>query len=42
MNANEFDGFANGIRRMLKNRTRPLDLDWEFKRDSLRSFLLSG
>ena len=42
MAANEFDDFANGIRRMLKIRTRPLDPDWAIKRDNLRSFLLPG
>jgi hypothetical protein len=42
IDADEFDGFANGVRRMLKIRTRPLDPDWASKRGELRRFLLHG
>ena len=42
MDADEFDGFANGLRKMLGIRTRPLEPDWPFKRDELRRFLLHG
>ena len=42
MDGGEFDKFANGLRRMLGIRTRPRDLDWIYKRDELRRFLLSG
>ena len=40
MDAQEFDAFANGLRRMLGIRTRPLDANWAARRDELRRFLL--
>ena len=42
MDAAEFDGFANGLRLMLKIRTRPRDPSWTAKRDELHRFLLHG
>lgn len=41
MNADEFDAFAQGLRRMLGVRSRKPDLGWVYKRDELRSRLLA-
>ncbi|MBQ3301100.1 MAG: hypothetical protein IJH04_02900 [Eggerthellaceae bacterium] len=42
MNADEFDSFAQGLRRMLGVRSRPLDSDWVERRDRLRAFLFAA
>ena len=36
MDAEEFDSFAQGLRRMLGIRTRPFDHAWRYRRDELR------
>ena len=41
MHADEFDAFAQGLRRMLGIRSRRADLEWVFRRDELRRRLLS-
>ena len=41
MSIEGFDAFAQGLRRMLHIRTRPLDAEWEYKRDQLRHRLLA-
>lgn len=40
MDAREFDGFAQGLRRMLGVRTRPTEAGWAGRRDELRRSLL--
>jgi len=41
MNASEFDTFAQGLRKMLGIRSRKADSEWAYRRDQLRSRLLS-
>ena len=42
MNTEEFDAFAQGLRRLLGVQARGYDLRWAFKRDELRRRLLEG
>ena len=42
INADEFDAFAQGLRRMLGVRARSADLAWAYRRDELRTKLLSS
>ena len=42
MNVDEFDAFAQGLRRMLGIRTRPIDPEWIYKRSELRKRLLAS
>lgn len=42
MNADEFDAFAQGLRRMLGIRSRAADPDWARRRDELRRRLLAS
>jgi len=42
MDADGFDEFANGLRRMLGIQKRPEDPRWRWRRDELRRYLLAG
>ena len=42
MNVAEFDAFAQGLRRMLKIRSRAADPEWSYRRDELHRRLLSS
>ena len=42
MNSDEFDAFAQGLRRMLGIRARSADLAWAYRRDELRRRLLAN
>lgn len=42
MSTDEFDAFAQGLRRMLGVRSRATDLEWAFRRDELRRRLLAS
>ena len=41
MDADEFDSFAQGLRRMLGIRARAADANWQYRRDELRRVLLA-
>lgn len=40
LNTDEFDRFAQSLRKILKVRKRPMERDWRFKRNELRSKVL--